>query len=51
MGWETSKLRYPTTDERDIPGGRASTFQGGEIRWTPTGGPVVHKSQILDDSP
>ena len=34
MGWERSKLRYPTTDEHDIPGGRASNFQGGEIEWT-----------------
>lgn len=50
LGWERSKLRYPTTDEHDIPGGRASNFQGGEIRWTQTGGPVVQKSQRLDDS-
>ena len=49
MGWERSKLWYPTTDEHDIPGGRASNFQGGEIQWTQTGGPVVRKSQRLDD--
>jgi uncharacterized protein with LGFP repeats len=48
LGWERSKLRYPTSDEHDIPGGRASNFQGGEIQWTQTGGPVVRKSQILD---
>jgi uncharacterized protein with LGFP repeats len=47
-GWERSKLRYPVNDEHDIPGGRASNFQGGEIQWTPTGGPVVRKSQRLD---
>ena len=49
LGWERSKLRYPVTDEHDIPGGRASNFQGGEIQWTQQGGPVVRKSQRLDD--
>jgi uncharacterized protein with LGFP repeats len=49
LGWERSKLRYPTSDEHDISGGRASNFQGGEIQWTQTGGPVVRKSQRLDD--
>jgi hypothetical protein len=47
MGWERSKLSYPGNDEHDIPGGRASNFQGGEIQWTQTG-PVVRKSQRLD---
>ena len=49
LGWERGPLGYPTTDEHDIPGGRASNFQGGEIQWTQTGGPVVSKSQRLDD--
>ncbi len=33
LGWETSALRYPTSDEYDVPGGRASDFQGGRIVW------------------
>lgn len=39
MGWERSRLRYPTSDEMDMPGGRLSRFEAGEIRWTPTSGP------------
>jgi uncharacterized protein with LGFP repeats len=39
MGWERSKLRYPVSDEMGIPGGRRSRFEGGQIDWTPTGGP------------
>ncbi|MGH9222239.1 MAG: LGFP repeat-containing protein [Acidimicrobiales bacterium] len=37
MGWERSRLGYPTSDERDsnVPGGRFSRFQGGSIFWTP----------------
>src|SRR5919199_153072 len=31
MGWERSELGYPTSDEHDIPGGRISQFQRGEI--------------------
>jgi uncharacterized protein with LGFP repeats len=44
-------LQAPIPDDRraDIPGGRASNFQGGEIQWTQTSGPVVRKSQRLDD--
>jgi uncharacterized protein with LGFP repeats len=40
MGWETSFLRYPTTDERTPPDGhgRFNHFQGGSIVWTPEGG-------------
>jgi len=37
MGWETSFLRYPTTDERPDGVGRFSQFQGGSIHWTPDG--------------
>jgi uncharacterized protein with LGFP repeats len=48
MGWERGELHYPVTDEHDIPGGRASNFQRGEIRWTPQGGPVVRKSVPID---
>ena len=32
-GWERSVLRYPTSDEYDVPGGRRSDFQGGSITW------------------
>src|SRR5215213_2266101 len=39
MGFERSKLGYPTSDEMNMPGGRKSRFEHGEIRWTPTGGP------------
>ncbi|MFD8500626.1 AbfB domain-containing protein [Amycolatopsis sp. NPDC059657] len=35
MGWETSWLGYPTSDEFDIPGGRRSEFEGGHIDWDP----------------
>jgi uncharacterized protein with LGFP repeats len=49
MGWERGELHYPVTDEHDIPGGRASGFQRGEIRWTPQGGPVVRKSGPIDE--
>jgi LGFP repeat-containing protein len=41
MGFERSKLRYPVSDEMNMPGGRLSRFEGGEIRWTPTGGPIA----------
>jgi L,D-peptidoglycan transpeptidase YkuD (ErfK/YbiS/YcfS/YnhG family) len=38
MGWENSALGFPTSDEYDIPGGRAQDFQYGSIGWTPAGG-------------
>lgn len=42
-GWERGRLGYPISDE--LPdsqtGGRLSRFQGGVIRWTPTGGAVI----------
>ena len=40
MGWETSWLGYPTSDEYPIPGGAAENFAGGVIRWTPGTGAV-----------
>jgi uncharacterized protein with LGFP repeats len=45
MGWETSFLRYPTSDERTPPSGhgRFSEFQGGSIHWTPEGGTEVRQ--------
>jgi hypothetical protein len=33
LGWEKSYLGYPTTDEIDFEGGRASGFQNGDIYW------------------
>ena len=49
LGWERSFLRYPTSDERDMPGGRVSLFEGGKIEWTPSGGAVTTKSTKIDD--
>ncbi len=33
MGWETSCLGYPTSDEMAITGGRENTFQHGQISY------------------
>jgi uncharacterized protein with LGFP repeats len=33
MGWETSCLGYPTSDEMAITGGRQSNFQHGDISY------------------
>jgi len=38
FGGPTSFLGLPTGDERGVPGGRASAFQGGEIFWSPQSG-------------
>jgi uncharacterized protein with LGFP repeats len=51
MGFERSKLGYPVSDEMDMPGGRLSRFEHGEIRWTPTGGPkAIFFSGFGDDN-
>lgn len=42
-GWERSYLGYPTSDEFDVPGGRRSTFQHGDITWTAATGQVVDR--------
>jgi len=45
LGWETSFLGYPVTDETGTPDGvgRFNHFQGGSIYWTPeTGAHEVH---------
>ncbi|NIH81664.1 LGFP repeat-containing protein [Amycolatopsis viridis] len=34
LGWEKSRLGYPSSDEYSIPGGRRSDFQHGYITWT-----------------
>jgi GH25 family lysozyme M1 (1,4-beta-N-acetylmuramidase) len=33
LGWETSGLRYPTSDEFGVTGGRRNNFQHGTITW------------------
>ena len=33
LGWERSRLGYPTTDEYGVTFGRKNTFQRGEIFW------------------
>jgi glucose/arabinose dehydrogenase/PKD repeat protein len=33
LGWERSRLKYPTSDEFAITGGRRNNFQGGYITW------------------
>ncbi|WTW98216.1 hypothetical protein OG216_34935 [Streptomycetaceae bacterium NBC_01309] len=40
IGWETSWLGYPTSNEFDIPGGRRSNFQNGYITWTAATGAI-----------
>ncbi|MBD2099164.1 hypothetical protein H6F90_29300 [Trichocoleus sp. FACHB-591] len=47
MGWETSLLGYPVTDELGCPDGvgRFNHFQGGSIYWTPnTGAQLIYGS-------
>ncbi|HEY7308923.1 MAG TPA: hypothetical protein VH643_06090 [Gemmataceae bacterium] len=43
MGWERSRLGFPISDEHTPPGwhGRATTFEGGTILWTPERGAEV----------
>jgi len=44
MGWETGWLGYPLSDERGSPEKRGSTFQGGTITWTPSGGAIAARN-------
>jgi uncharacterized protein with LGFP repeats len=41
LDWERGRLGYPVSDERGPHDRRGSTFQGGTITWTPSGGAVV----------
>jgi len=41
LAWERGRLGYPLSDEQPMQGGRFSRFQGGTIKWTPSGGAVV----------
>lgn len=36
LGWERSRLGYPTFREYDVPGGRYQPFEGGSIFWNAT---------------
>ncbi len=41
LGWERSSLGYPTSRERDAPGGREQYFQGGRLVWNASTGAVT----------
>lgn len=48
LGWERSYLGYPTSDETDFPeGGRANSFQHGDIFWWPDTGPIDMRGVIV----
>ena len=43
LGGTGGLLGFPTSDERDVPGGRASSFTGGQVLWSHgTGAREVH---------
>jgi hypothetical protein len=46
LGWETSFLGYPISDEMPTPDGRGwySRFEGGTITWTPERGVTVRRT-------
>jgi hypothetical protein len=47
LGWETSFLGYPITDELTLgDGSRYNNYQGGSIRWTPRLGAEEAHAQI-----
>lgn len=52
LGWETSFLGYPTTDETGAPAGpgRFNSFEGGSIYWTAAAGAFEVHSQTLPNS-
>lgn len=51
LGFERSRLGYPTSDETDMPGGRVSHFEHGQIRWTQNGGPkATLGGGLIDDN-
>jgi hypothetical protein len=48
LGWETSYLGYPTTDEMDFAGGgRANEFQNGGIYWWPDTGAIDLRDVVV----
>ena len=42
IGYENSRLGFPTSGEKAVPGGRRNNFQGGFIVWRPETGAVIH---------
>jgi hypothetical protein len=40
LGWERSRLGYPTTSEYGVPGGRRNDFQHGSLVWSASTGAV-----------
>ena len=52
MGWETSWLGYPTTDELATPApkgyGRFNHFEGGSIYWTPVTGAIALPKTVFN---
>lgn len=46
-GWERGPLGYPISDERYVPGGRASYFQHGRIVWSRTTGAYVELGALV----
>ena len=51
LGWETSFLGYPISDEHDSDGGRASDFQNGSIFWTGPSGAQVQPQAFVVNAP
>lgn len=51
MGWETSSLGYPISDEEDdisgVPGGRVSFFEHGSLHWSPATRVVTVKMGLI----
>ncbi len=43
LGWEYSYLKFPTTDEFAVTGGRQNNFQGGYVTWNSTTGGVTDR--------
>jgi uncharacterized protein with LGFP repeats len=40
LGWETGRLRYPTSDEYGVSGGRRNDFSGGTVTFVFSSGTV-----------
>ncbi|WP_181775196.1 PQQ-dependent sugar dehydrogenase [Amycolatopsis pittospori] len=43
LGWERSYLRYPTSSEMVVNGGRQNNFQGGYVFWNASNGSVTDR--------
>ncbi|GAB7192233.1 hypothetical protein NUM3379_29420 [Kineococcus sp. NUM-3379] len=48
LGWETSALRFPVTDEFAVRGGAGQHFQGGSVYWSPATGAHEVRGAIRD---